>query len=46
MDDFEAFTLRALFDNLHTHRFTASLDMDRVKTGQALPLPPTGPSSP
>lgn len=38
MTDFEAFTRRALFDNPHIRRFTTSVVMDRVKTGQTLPI--------
>lgn len=42
MADFESFTRLALLNNAHIRRFTTSVVMDRVKTGQTLPLQPPG----
>lgn len=45
LDDYEAFTRRALLDDDNIKSFVTMLVMDRVKTGVAVPLP-SAPSTP
>jgi Lrp/AsnC family leucine-responsive transcriptional regulator len=41
MADYEAFTLRHIVDNPNVRRFQTTVVMDRVKTGQAVPVTAT-----
>jgi len=38
MEDYEAFTRRALLDDANVHSFVTSVVLDRVKTGVSVPV--------
>ena len=44
MEDYEAFTRRALLDDDNVKSFTTTVVLDRVKTGVAVPIAPPGPA--
>jgi DNA-binding Lrp family transcriptional regulator len=44
MEDYEAFTRRALLDDDNVKSFVTSVVLDRVKTGVAVPLAPAAPN--
>ena len=44
MEDYNAFTRRALFDDDNVKSFVTTIVMDRVKTGVAVPLPGPAPA--
>ena len=46
MEDYEAFTRRALLDDDNVRSFVTSVVLDRVKTGVAVPLRPASPTRP